>query len=111
MTSTRDAWRCFVSSLAMNRFAAFASAGSDQDVEDVAVLVDGPPQVLPKAVDRHEHLVEVPLVAGSGLAASQAVRVGGSELDAPVTDRLVGDDHAAVHHEPLDLAVAEREAR
>ena len=32
-------------------------ARSDQDVEDVAVLVDGPPQILPTAVDRQEHLV------------------------------------------------------
>jgi hypothetical protein len=38
----------------------------DEDVEDVAVLVDGPPQILTTAVDRHEHLVEVPLVAGRG---------------------------------------------
>src|SRR5262245_15030334 len=37
-----------------------------EDVEDVAVLVDGPPQILTTAVDRQEHLVEVPLVAGSG---------------------------------------------
>ena len=52
----------------------------DQDVEDVAVLVDGPPQVVTTAVDGQEHLVEVPLVAGSGLAAAQAGRVDGSEL-------------------------------
>ena len=32
------------------------------------------------AVDRQEHLVEVPLVAGSGLAAAQAGRVDGPEL-------------------------------
>ena len=37
----------------------------DEDVEDVAVLVDGPPQKLPTAVDRHEHLVEMPLVGGA----------------------------------------------
>ena len=56
------------------------AARSDQDVEDVAVPVDGPPQILPTAVDRQEHLVEMPLVAGSGLAAAQAGRVDGSEL-------------------------------
>ena len=59
----------------------------DQDVEDVAVLVDGPPQILPTAVDRQEHLVEVPLVAGSGLAAAQAGRRRRSELGAPLPDR------------------------
>jgi len=60
----------------------------DQDVEDIAVLVDGPPQVVTTAGDRQEHLVEVPLVAGSGLAAAQAGRVDGSELGAPPPDRL-----------------------
>ena len=64
------------------------SAWLDQDVEDVAVLVDGPPQVVTTAGDRQEHLVEVPLVAGSGLAAAQAGRVHGSELGAPLPDRL-----------------------
>src|SRR4029079_1075347 len=81
----------------------------DQDVEDVAVLVDGPPQILPTAVDRQQHLVEVPLVAGSGLAAAQAGRVDGSELGTPLPDRLVRDDHAADQHELLDLTEAQRE--
>jgi len=80
----------------------------DQDVEDVAVLVDGPPQVVMTGVDRQEHLVEVPLVAGSGLAAAQAGRVDGSELAAPLPDRLVRDYHAADQHELLDLAEAQR---
>ena len=66
----------------------------DPDVEDVAVLVDGPLQILPTAVDRQEHLVEVPRVAGPGLAAARAGRVDGSELGAPLPDRLVGDGHA-----------------
>ncbi len=81
----------------------------DQDVEDVAVLVDGPPQILPTAVDRHEHLVEVPRVAGSGLAAAQAGRVDGSELGAPLPDRHVGDDHGADQQQLLDLAEAQQE--
>ena len=54
----------------------------------------GPPQVVTTAGDCQEHLVEVPLVAGSGLAAAQAGRVGGSELGAPLPDRLVRDYHA-----------------
>ena len=37
-----------------------------QDVEHVAVLVDRAPQLMGGAVDRHEDLVEVPVVAGRG---------------------------------------------
>ena len=36
------------------------------DVEHVAVLVDRAPQLMGGAVDRHEDLVEVPVVAGRG---------------------------------------------
>ena len=82
----------------------------DQDVEDVAVRVDGPPQILPTAVDRQEHLVEMPRVAGSGLAAAQPAGVFRPELDTLLPDRLVGDDHAADQHELLDLTEAQREA-
>ena len=82
---------CFLSSLRKNRLAALASRrGLDQDVQDIAVLVDGPPQVLPLAVDREEDLVEVPRVAGPGPAAAQPGRVDLPELHAPVPDRLVG---------------------
>ena len=85
-------------------------AGLDQDVEDVAVLIDGPPQLLPTAVDRQEHLVEMPPVAGSGLAAAQPAGVLRPELGTPLPDRLVADDHAADQHELLDLTEAQREA-
>ena len=46
-----------------------------EDVEDVAVLVDGPPQMLPTAVDRQEHLVEMPFVGGAFPAAAQPAGV------------------------------------
>jgi len=82
----------------------------DQDVEDVAVLIDGRPQLLPTAVDRQEHLVEMPPVAGSGSAAAQPAGVLRPELDTPLPDRLVADDHAADQHELLDLTEAQREA-
>ena len=85
-------------------------ARSDQDVEDVAVPVDGPPQILPTAVDRQEHLVEVPLVGGPFPAAAQPADVFRSELGTPLPDRLVGDDHAADQDELLDLTEAQREA-
>jgi hypothetical protein len=35
--------------------------GSDQDVQDIPVLVHRPPQIMSLAVDLDEHLVKVPL--------------------------------------------------
>ena len=71
MTTTRGTVHFLLRSLRKNRLAALASRRLDEDVEHVAVLVDGPPQILTTAVDLQEHLVEMPLVAGSGSAAAQ----------------------------------------
>jgi hypothetical protein len=38
----------------------------DKDIEDMAVLIHGPPEAVSLATDREEYLVEVPLVARSG---------------------------------------------
>jgi hypothetical protein len=75
-----------------------------EDVEDVPVLVDGPPQVLQSPVDLDEDLVHVPLVTGPWLPAAQRVGVGLPELAAPAANRLVGDDEPALEHQLLELA-------
>ena len=47
VTSTRGDVHCLLRSSRKNRLAALASPRHwDEDVEDVAVLVDGPPQVM-----------------------------------------------------------------
>ena len=69
-----------------------------------------PPQMLPTAGDRQEHLAEMPRVGGPFPAAAQPAGVFRPELGTPLPDRLVGDDHAADQHELLDLTEAQREA-
>ncbi len=57
------------SSLTLNEFPKESSRRTpvttrlDEDVEHIAVLVDGAPEVLSLAVDRDEHFVQVPCVA------------------------------------------------
>src|SRR5271157_5413323 len=60
------------------------------------------------AVDLHENLVEVPLVAGSGSAPTQLVGVVAPELGTPGPDRLVGDHHTAGKQQLLDVAQTQR---
>jgi hypothetical protein len=43
----------------------------NQNVQDIPVLVHRPPQVIGLPTDLDEHLVEMPLVPGTGLAAVQ----------------------------------------
>ena len=59
------------------------SAWLDQDVEHIAVLVDRAPQVMDRAVDPDKDFIEMPFVAGPGLAPAQPVGVGLAELRAP----------------------------
>jgi hypothetical protein len=81
----------------------------DQNVQDIPVLVDGAPQVLPLTVDREEYLVEMPRIAGPGPTATQPVGVGLPELHAPLPDGFVGHHDPALQHHLLHLAEAQRE--
>jgi hypothetical protein len=82
----------------------------DQDVEYDTVLVDGPPQPVAFAIDLQEHLFEMPFVACGCPAAAQSGRVGWAKLGAPLTDRLVADNDAALSEEILNITKAEVEA-
>ena len=87
------------------------SAGLDQNVEHVAVLVDRAPQVVLRAVDPDEHFVAVPFVTGPWPASAQPAGVGLPEFGAPASDRFVADRDTAFEHEFLDLTEAEREPK
>jgi hypothetical protein len=82
-----------------------------QHVQDVAVLVDRTPQVIGDAVNLHEHLVEVPPVAGARAAPAQLVGLGLPALGAPPPDRLVTHRDTAYEHQLFDLTKAQREPK
>ena len=82
----------------------------DEDVNHVAVLVHGAPQILPSALDRHEQLIQIPGVAHSPASAPQPPRVVGSEGLAPLPDRLAVDGDPAFGEKILDIAKAEPKA-
>jgi hypothetical protein len=83
----------------------------DENIQDVAILIDRPPQVMPFAVDGQKHLIQVPLVARPGPAASELMGIRLSEFPAPLPDRLVGDDDSTGEQQLFDIAVAEAEAK
>src|SRR6185295_19704102 len=61
----------------------------DQDLEDLALVVDGTPQIHLLACDPDDHFVEMPAIARSRTARSQAPSDGRSEFD-PTANALVG---------------------
>ena len=86
------------------------SAGLEQDVDDIAVLVDGPPEVLTLATNRHEEFVEMPRVADRPGPMPEPPGVREAEGLAPVPNGFVRDGDAAVREEVFDIAEAQGEA-
>jgi len=82
-----------------------------QDVEDDAVLVNCPPQPVALAADLQRHFVQMPLIAGSYSSSTQPCSEGGTELHAPLADRLVADDDAALGEQILNVTEAEVETK
>ena len=81
-----------------------------QHVEDLAVAVDGPPQVHLPAADLYEHLVQMPDVARATATAPQAPRDQRPKASDPDPDGLVGDPDVALGQQFLDVAQAQGEA-
>ena len=81
----------------------------DKYIEDIAVLIHGPPAVVTLAIDREEDLVQVPLVARSGTPPLELIGVLLAKFPAPLADGLIRDDHSAFEEELFDIAVTEAE--
>ena len=82
----------------------------DQDIDHVAVLIHGAPQILLLAVDSNEDLVQVPVIAESTLSSLQFRSVARTELPAPLPHRLIGDDNSPLGEKILDISEAQTEA-
>ena len=79
----------------------------NQDVEDITVLIHGPPKVEALAIDAEINLIQMPLVAPAGGAAAQRVGEVLAKFQTPLADRLVGDNDAARGQQFLDIAIAQ----
>src|SRR5262249_3244476 len=78
----------------------------NENVDDVAVLIDGTPKVLLLAVDSHEQLVQMPSIAEATLSSSETLGIVGSELPAPSRDGFVRNDDAAFSKKIFNITEA-----
>jgi hypothetical protein len=60
-------------------------------------------------MDGEKHLIQMPLVAGSGTLARELIRIRLAERAAPLPDGFVGHDQPTGEQEFFDIAVAETE--
>ena len=61
----------------------------EQDIDDIAVLVNGTPQILSLPLYGHEHFVQQPMVARCRLMTPQTAGVVGPESLTPTPDGFV----------------------
>src|SRR5580704_18417821 len=81
----------------------------NQHAENLALVVDGAPQVHPLAGNANHHLVEVPPVARAWAAPSQLTCDPGPEFQNPAPHRFIRNLQAALGEELPDVAVAQCE--
>jgi len=78
----------------------------DQDLEDLALVVDGTPQIHLLASDPDNHFVEMPPIARSRAAPSQAPSDRRSEFEYPTANALIGEVEATLGKQLFDIAIA-----
>ena len=81
----------------------------DEDVNDIAVLVHGPPQILLPPVDLDEELVQMPRVAHAAPAAPQPASVVEPERPTPLPNRLIRHGDPAFGEEIFDISETQAE--
>ena len=77
----------------------------DQDLEDLALMVDGTPQIHELAGDPDDHFVEMPAIARSRTAPSQAPSDRRSEFEPPTANAFVGEIEATLGKQLLHIAI------
>jgi hypothetical protein len=78
-----------------------------QNVEDIPLLIDRTPEVMTFPVDRQEHFIQVPLVAGLGPSMPELIGIPLAELAAPLSNRFVSHRDTAGEEELFHVAIAE----
>lgn len=81
----------------------------NEHLQDLAFVIDDPPQRHQSAADAHDHFVQVPVPAERRPEALQVAGDRWPERHHPAAHRLVRHVEAALRQELFDIAVAQRE--
>jgi hypothetical protein len=82
-----------------------------KEIENLALVVDRPPEPESSAADQDSHLVEVPLRGWPMTSAAKFLGEQRPELQHPSPYRFIGDIQPALGQQILDIAEAESEAK
>jgi hypothetical protein len=88
---------------------ALITARLNQDVDHVAVLVHGTPEILLLAIDPNEDFVQVPNISEAALTPLQFSGIVRTELLTPESNRFIRDDDSAFGQKILNISEAQAE--
>jgi hypothetical protein len=83
------------------------AAALHQDIQYMAVVIHGPPEIVPLTTNREKHLIQVPLVTRSGAPPAELIGIGLPKLLAPLPNRFVRDEDATGEQQLFDIAIAQ----
>src|SRR4029079_18395968 len=89
---------------------ALITAPLNQNIDHVAVLIHGAPQILLFTVDSNEDFVQVPNIAEAALTPLQLSGIVRTELLTPNSNRFIRDDDSAFGEKILHIPEAQTEA-
>jgi hypothetical protein len=81
-----------------------------ENIQDVAILIDRPLQIMPFAVDVEKDFIEVPFITRSRAPAAELMGIRLPKFSTPRPHRLIGEDDAAFGHQLFNISVAQAEA-
>jgi hypothetical protein len=87
------------------------SAALHEDIQNCAVMIHRPPQIVRFPIDVQEDLIEVPRIAGLSSAPTELVGILLTEFQAPLSHGFVAHDDATFRQQFLHVTVAEVEPK
>jgi len=98
--------------LSEERFrCALVTSALDKNIQDVAILIHGSPQVVALVIHRQKDLVEVSCIPRLRAATMQLIGIGLPKLPIPFADCFIGHDDAAGEQQLFHLSVAEQKRK
>jgi hypothetical protein len=83
----------------------------NRDVEYVALLIDGPPQIVMFTLDLQKYLIEVLLISRPRPRVTELIGIVLAKFAAPLPYRLIGHGHPTFQQELFDIPEAQAEPK
>ena len=85
-------------------------AAVDQNIQDVAILIDGQPEVVPCPIAGAADFIEMTLVSGFGTPAPELIGILRPNRAAPLADGFAGHHHPTCTEPRFDVVGTQAEA-